>query len=81
MPKHSKIVPITAGRLNSHEPHKPMPVPIRKESFVQISFSQLLLDSLQHQEANKTTRSETSARTRGKIIYLPKRRSDDSCSA
>jgi hypothetical protein len=42
MPKHAKIVPITVGRLNSHEPHKQVLVPIRGGTFVQISFSELL---------------------------------------
>jgi len=79
MPKHAKIVSITAGRLNSQEPHKPVLVPIRDRSFVQVSFSELLLRDFQHQEAQhqqarKTARSETSARTGGKIIYLPKRK-------
>src|SRR5690242_81311 len=81
MPKHAKIVPITAGRLNSQEPHKELMVPIRNGSVVQISFSELLPRYLQDQEAHKRARSKTSARTRGKIIYLPKRSSDDSCSA
>ena len=81
MPKHSKIVPITAGRPTSQEPHNEMMVPIRNGSSVQISLSELLPRYLQHQETNETARSETSARTRGKIIYLPKRSSDDSCSA
>jgi len=81
MPKHAKIVPISAGRPTSQEPHKEMMVPIRNGSFVQISFSELLPRHLQRQEAHKTARSETSARTRAKIIYLPKRSSDDSCSA
>src|SRR5438046_1688290 len=43
MPQHSKIVPITAGRLNSQQPHEQVLVPIRNESFVQISYSDLLL--------------------------------------
>ena len=81
MPKHSKIVPITAGRVNSHEPHKQVLVPTRNESFVQISFSELLARYLRQQQAQETARSETSAPRRGKIIYLPKRSSDDSCSA
>jgi len=80
MPKHPKIVPISAGRLKSQERDKQVIVPIRNGSFVQISFSESLLRYFQ-EEANKTARSETSARTRGKIIYLPKRSSDDSCSA
>ena len=81
MPKHAKIVPISAGRPTSQEPHKEMMVPIRNGSFVRISFSELLPRYLQHQETHKTARSETSARTGGKITYLPKRSSDDSCSA
>jgi hypothetical protein len=80
MPKHSKIVPISAGRLNSHEPHKQVLVPIRNESFVQISFSELLLPYLQQQKAQETAQAETSRPKRRKLIYLPTRRSDDSCN-
>ena len=49
--------------------------------FLKMGFRGPLGPIGQHQEAHKTARSETSARTRGKIIYLPKRSSDDSCSA
>ena len=71
MPKHSKIVPITAGRLNSHEPHKQVLVPIRNESFVQISFSELLPRYLRQQQAQETAQAEPSRPKRRKIIYLP----------
>ena len=80
MPKHAKIVPISAGRLNSHEPHKQVLVPIRNESFVQISFSERLLPYLQQQQAQETAQAETSRPKRRKLIYLPTRRSDDSCN-
>ena len=80
MPKHSKIVPISAGRLNSHEPHKQVLVPIRNESFVQISFSERLLPYLQQQKAQEPAQAETSRPKRRKLIYLPTRRSDDSCN-
>jgi len=80
MPKHSKIVPISAGRLNSHEPHKQVLVPIRNESFVQISFSELLPRYLRQQQAQETAQAETSRPKRRKLIYLPTRRSDDSCN-
>ena len=81
MPKHSKIVPITAGRLNSHEPHKQVLLPIRNESCVQISFSELLACYLRQQQAQETAQAEPSRPKRRKVIYLPKRSSDDSCSA
>ena len=79
MPKHPKIVPIYAGRINSHEPYKEMMVPIRNGSFVQISFSELLLRYLQ--KTQETAQAETSRPKRRKIIYLPTRRSDDSCNS
>ena len=81
MPQHSKIVPITAGRLNSHEPHKQVLVPIRNESFVQISFSELLPRYSRQPQAQETAQAETSRPKPRKLVYLPKRRSDDSCSA
>ena len=81
MPKHAKIVPITAGTRTLHELHNEMMVPIRNGSFVQISFSELLLRYFQQQQAQETAQAETSRPKRRKIIYLPTRRSDDSCSA
>jgi len=81
MRKHSKIVPITAGRLNSQEPHKQVLVPIRNESFVQISFSERLIRYLQHQKTQETAQAATSRPKRRKLIYLPTRRSDDSCNS
>ena len=80
MPKHAKIVPITAGRLNSHEPHKQVLVPIRDGSFVQISFSELLPRYLRQPQAQELAQAETSRPKRRKLIYLPTRRSDDSCN-
>ena len=81
MPKHAKIVPITAGRRTLHEPHNEMMVPIRNRTCVQLSFSELLLRYFQQQQAQETAQAETSGPKRRKIIYLPTRRSDDSCSA
>ena len=81
MPKHAKIVPITAGRLNSQEPHKEMMVPIRDGSSVQLSFSERLLRYFQQQQAQETEQPETGRRQQGEIVYLPKRSSDDSRSA
>ena len=79
MPKHAKIVPISAGRPTSHEPHKQVLVPIRNESFVQISFSELLPRYLRQQQAQETAQAETTRPKRRKLIYLPTPRSDDSC--
>ena len=81
MPKHSKIVPITAGRPTSPEPHKEMMVPIRNGSCVQLSFSELLVRYFQQQKTQETAQAETSRPKPRKLVYLPKRRSDDSCSA
>jgi hypothetical protein len=80
MLRHSKIVPISAGRLNSQEPHKEMMVPTRNGSFVQLSFSELLMRYFQQQKTQETAQAETSRPKRRKIIYLPTRRSDDSCN-
>ena len=62
MPKHSKVVPITSARLNSQERDKPVLVPIRNGSFVQISFSELLKRSFQQQEAQQVQL------TRGEVV-------------
>ena len=59
MPKHAKIVPISAGRPTSQEPHKEMMVPIRNRSFVQISFSELLMLYFQQQKTQETAQAET----------------------
>jgi len=81
MPKHAKIVPITAGRRTLHEPHNEMMVPIRNRTCVQLSFSELLLRYFQAQKTPETAPAETSGPKRRNIIYLPTRRSDDSCKA
>ena len=56
---------------------KEIMVPIRNGSCVQISFSELLLRYLQ--KTQETVEAETSRPKGRKIIYLPTRRSDDSC--
>ena len=82
MPKHAKIVPISAGRLNSQQAHKEMIVPIQNGSSVQLSFSELLMRYFQEQKTAETGNgAETSRPKRRKIIYLPTRSADDSCSA
>ena len=78
MPKHPKIVPITARKPKLQEAPKDVTVPIQNGSFVQISFSELLLRYLQ--KTQETAQAETSRPKRRKIIYLPTRRSDDSCN-
>ena len=81
MPKHSKIVPISAGKPTSHEPHNEMMVPIRNGTCVQLSFSELLMRYFQEQKTAETAPAETSRPKRRNIIYLPARRSDDSCNS
>jgi hypothetical protein len=78
MRKHAKIVPISAGRPSSQEPHKEMMVPIPNGSCVQLSLSELLLRYLQ--KTQETAQAETNRQKRRKVIYLPTRRSDDSCN-
>jgi len=79
MSKRAKIVPISAGRPTSHEPHNEMMVPIRNGSCVQLSFSDLLLRYFQQQKTQEPAQAETSRPKRRKLIYLPTRSSDDSC--
>ena len=73
MPKHPKIVPITARKPKLQETPKDVTVPIQNGSFVQISFSELLLRHFQQQQAQETAQPEASARRPGKIVYMPKR--------
>ena len=80
MPKHPKIVPITARKPKLQEALKEVTVPIQNGSFVQISSSELLLRYFQQQQAQEPAPAETSRPKRQKIIYLPTRRSDDSCN-
>ena len=79
MRKHPKIVPITVRKLKPQESPKEVTLPERNGSFVQISFSELLMRYFQQQKEQETAQAETSRRKRRKIIYLPARRSDDSC--
>ena len=82
MPKHPKIIPITAHKLKPQDSPKNGTLPERNGSFVQISFSELLTRYFQQQQAPVTVQPETRRPKQGrKIIYLPKRSSDDSCSA
>ena len=80
MPKHPKIVPITARKPKLQEALKDVTVPIQNGSFVQISSSELLLRYFQQRQAQEAAQPEASARRPGKIVYLPKR-CDDSSSA
>ena len=77
MPKHAKIVPISAGRPTSQEPHKEMMVPIRNGSCLQLPFSELLPRYLRQQQAQETAQAETTRPKRRKLIYLPTPRSDE----
>ena len=80
MPKRPKIIPITARKLKPRESPKDVTLPERDASFVQISFSELLTRYFQ-QQAQEAVQPETRRPKRRKIVYLPKRSSDDSCSA
>ena len=78
MPKHAKIVPITARKPKLQEAPKEVMCPLRDGSCVQLSFSELLLRYLQ--KTQETAQAETNRPKRRKVIYLPTRRSDDSCN-
>ena len=80
MSKHPKIVPITAQKPKLKEAPKAVMVATRNGSFVQISFSELLLRYFQQPQAQETAQPETSARRPSKIVYMPKH-CDDSSSA
>src|SRR5690349_5984448 len=71
MPKHPKIVPITGGKLKPQESPQEVTVPIRNGSFVQISFSDLLLRHFQQQQAHETAQPETCGRNEAKSFTCP----------
>ena len=81
MRKHPKIIPITARKLQPQEAPQDGTLPERNGSFVQISFSELLPRYFQQPQAQEPVQPERRRPKRRKIIYLPKRSSDDSCSA
>ena len=78
MRKHPKIVPITVHKLKPQESPKDVTLQERNGSFVQISFSELPMRYFQ--KTQETAQAETNRPKRRKVIYLPARRSDDSCN-
>ena len=81
MPKHPKIIPITARKLKPQESPKDGTLPERNGSCVQISFSELLMRYFQQQKEQETAQAETSRPKLRKVIYLATRRSDDRCKS
>jgi hypothetical protein len=82
--KHPKVIPITALTLDSKEPLPKQPIPpLRMRIVTRMPIRQTLAaahsDSTPTLE-DKPQRAPWSARTRGKILYMPKRSSDDSCN-
>jgi len=79
MPKHAKIVPISAGRPTSQEPHKEMMVPSETEAAYNSRFRSCSLVTYGNSKHRKRRKPKRPDQHGEKLIYLPTPRSDDSC--
>jgi hypothetical protein len=82
--KRPKVVPITAAKRESKEQLRTEKIPpISTGTVTRMAIRQMLAAARSHEPQileEKPGRShEWSARTRGKILYMPKRSCDDSC--
>jgi hypothetical protein len=82
--KHPKVVPITAAKRESKESPRTETIPaIRTGMVTRMAIRQMLAAAGSHQTQALEERPrspERSARTQGKILYMPKRSCDDSCN-
>jgi hypothetical protein len=82
--KHPKVVPITAAKLDSNEQlTNGTIVPIRTGTLTRMAIRQMLAAARSHETQvleEKPRSPQSSARTRGKILCMPKRSCDDSCN-
>ncbi len=81
--KHPNVVPITAAKLHSKQQPKEETIPpSRTGTVLQIAIRQMLAADHSHetQVLEKPQHRALSARTQGKILYMPKRSCDDSCN-
>ena len=81
--KHPKVVPITAAKRDSKESPRTETIPaIRTGIVTRMAIRQMLAAAGSHQTQALQERPrspEWRARTRGKILYMPKRSCADSC--
>ena len=78
--KHPKVVPITAAKRESKEQLRTETIPAIPTGMV----TGMMLPAARSHEMQvleeKPRSPEWSARTRGKILYMPKHSCDDSCN-
>ena len=81
--KHPKVVPITAAKRESKESPRTETIPaIRTGMVTRMAIRQMLAAAHSHetQVLEKPQHRALSGRTRGKILYMPRRSCDDSCN-
>jgi hypothetical protein len=80
--KRPKVVPITAAKLHSIQQPKGETIPpSRIGTVLQIAIRQMLEAAHSHEtQVLEEKPQRLSTRTRGKIVYMPKRSCDDSCN-
>jgi hypothetical protein len=82
--KHSKVVPITAAKRESKEQLRTETIPAIPTGTVTPMAIRQMLPIARSPETQvreeKPLSPKWSARTRGKILYMPKRSCDDSCT-
>jgi hypothetical protein len=82
--KHPKIVPITAAKRDSKEQLRTETIHAIPSGMVtRLAIRQMLVAARSHETQvleEKSRSPEWSARTRGKILYMPRRSCDDSCN-
>jgi len=81
--KHPKVVPITAAKRESKEQLRTETIHAIPTGMVtRMAIRQMLAAARSHQTQvlEKPHHGALSGRTRGKILYMPKRSCDDSCN-
>jgi hypothetical protein len=81
--KHANVVPITAAKLHSKQQSREETTPpSRNGTVLQIAIRQMLAADHSHgtHVLEKPQHRALSARTQGKILYMPKRSCEDSCN-
>ena len=81
--KHPKVVPITAAKRESKEQLRTETIRAIPTGMVtRLPIRQMLAAARSHetQVLEKPQHRALSARTQGKILYMPKRSCDDSCN-
>jgi len=78
--KHPKVVPITAAKRESKEQLRTETIPAIPTAMVTRMAIRHMLAAARSQEMEKPQHRAWSGRTRGKILYMPRRSCDDSCN-